>query len=382
MYLGKKLIEIRKGEFHNRGAQLMLLSARDYLESRGDYLFATTVSDQSGNMPYDKRVKMGFFQKPFLWKKVVNFGWLLMLTPRKFRESFGIVTDRDIDVVLDISGFSYSDQWGRLSCFELFVQTKVWSALNVKVILMPQAFGPFTSFISRYLMKKIIGRVEILFVRDPVSHAYLQELAPESSNIVPAPDFTNLCPSVNVDREIPGNLCIVPNHRMLDKTSSEVREKYVDFLAQFIRISMEDGFIPFFLIHEGSRDMDIANTVSRALGVDIDVIDEEDPQRIKALLSKCDLVYGDRYHSLISAMSQGIPCLASGWSHKYETLFRDYNVSDMLVDISESSLQLETFIKARVASDQLKKCKDVLLDASSAQKQATRDMWSKVERFL
>jgi hypothetical protein len=156
MYLGKKLIEIRKGEFHNRGAQLMLLSARDYLESRGDYLFATTVSDQSGNMPYDKRVKMGFFQKPFLWKKVVNFGWLLMLTPRKFRESFGIVTDRDIDVVLDISGFSYSDQWGRLSCFELFVQTKVWSALNVKVILMPQAFGPFTSFISRYLMKKLL----------------------------------------------------------------------------------------------------------------------------------------------------------------------------------------------------------------------------------
>ena len=60
---------------------------------------------------YEARARLGLYQKASLRKYGFQWGYLLSLMPPKLRGRFGIVTDHEIDVVLDASGFAYGNQW-------------------------------------------------------------------------------------------------------------------------------------------------------------------------------------------------------------------------------------------------------------------------------
>src|SRR5690606_14730126 len=45
------------------------------------------------------------------------------------------------------------------------------------------------------------------------------------------------------------------------------------------------------------------------------------------------LIVGSRFHALVSALSQNIPSIALGWSHKYKTLFSEFEVSDFSFEV-------------------------------------------------
>jgi colanic acid/amylovoran biosynthesis protein len=54
---------------------------------------------------------------------------------------------------------------------------------------------------------------------------------------------------------------------------------------------------------------------------------------IKSLIANCDLVVGSRFHALVAALSQGIPAMALGWSHKYLELLRPFGLEKYVVGI-------------------------------------------------
>jgi polysaccharide pyruvyl transferase WcaK-like protein len=56
---------------------------------------------------------------------------------------------------------------------------------------------------------------------------------------------------------------------------------------------------------------------------------------LKAVLGACDAVVSSRYHSLVAALSMGVPCLAVGWHHKYQELFRLFGLDEWLFDCSD-----------------------------------------------
>ncbi len=44
------------------------------------------------------------------------------------------------------------------------------------------------------------------------------------------------------------------------------------------------------------------------------------------------MLIASRFHSLVFALSEGVPVLALGWSHKYQELLRPFGLENFVVD--------------------------------------------------
>jgi colanic acid/amylovoran biosynthesis protein len=377
------MIEIRKAGFVNKGAHLMLLSALAQLRARlpGEDL---VMAPDLRTAPYRKRAGLGLYQKVWFQRYRVQWGFLGGLIPRPVREYFGLVLDREIDAVLDASGFSYSDQVGLSSVLATARACERWKKRGTKVILLPQAFGPFEDSAVRTSMKRILDNSDLVFARDDISYKHLADIAGTADHLRKAPDFTCL-----LEGQAPGwfdprthRFCLIPNHRMLHKTSSEEAAAYERFLWRCCRILVERGERPFFLIHEGKKDIGVADRVNSSLDSAVPVVSEDDPVALKGIIGECRGVIGSRYHGLVSALSQGVPSLAAGWSHKYEMLFGDYGFPEGIIDVTSGDAELEGAIGRLVDTGERERVSAGLLEAARSQKELTTGMWDSVFELL
>lgn len=376
------LVEIRKAGFRNKGAELMQKAVVQKIQQElpeAKIAMAPSLSSAT----FEDRSRMGFYQKAWLWKYGFQWGNLAGLLPRKISKMYGIVLDKDIDVVLDASGFSYSDQWGISSSQELANASKRWMSQKKKTVLLPQAFGPFSSRSIREAIKIAMDNVGLVYAREEASYSYLTDIVGKRENIKIAPDFTNLIDGVlPEDFDVKKNrFCIVPNYRMIDKTSRGERDAYIPFLIACVKRLKEKDAKPFFLIHEGENDALLANEVVKAVGSSIPIIKEVDPLKIKGILGACDGSIGSRFHGLVSAMSQGVPSLATGWSHKYEMLFNDYGFDEGIVDLSKKGEHLEKLdlILSDISDG---KIRSQLSKRSTALKALSANMWAEVFSYI
>lgn len=68
-------------------------------------------------------------------------------------------------------------------------------------------------------------------------------------------------------------------------------------------------------------------------GKSIPMVSETYSLKIKRVLGASKGTIGSRFHGLVNALSQGVPSIATGWSHKYQMLFQDYDFEDGLSDV-------------------------------------------------
>ena len=337
-------IEIRRAGFINKGAELMLRAVLAQLRARYPEARLTMApTSAAGSQPFARLVAEGFFPKAELTRGPFFFGDLAGVLPPKLREMYGLVLDRDVRVVLDAGGFSYSDQWGAGPGLALARAAKRWARQGTEVILLPQAFGPFKTPALRRAMAQALGHVSLAFARDEASYAHLCEAAPEArEKIHRAPDFTNLLPpeAPAPERVAPleDAIALVPNARMLDKTGAAGGAAYEALMNRVLTQLKARGAKAVVLLHEGAEDRPLGHRLAETAGIPI--VTAEDPQALKGLLGAAQGVVGSRFHALVSALSQGIPSLGTGWSHKYEALFADYGVGDQLLalDCPEETL--------------------------------------------
>ena len=331
--------------------------------------------------PYPERAKLGLFQKLCVPEYGVLFHKLVSKIPKHLRKRYGLVLDSEINVVLDASGFAYSDQMGEAKSIRLAKYIKRWNRQGTKVVLLPQAFGPFSSPAIQDAVKIIADNANLVFAREKMSYDYLVGLVGERKSIKIAPDFTNLIEG-DVPKDFVRNrnkFCIVPNFKMIDSTSPEKSAVYIPFLIRCIRYLQSKGETPFILLHAGIHDIRFAELIANGLTEKIEIVNESNPLLIKGILKVCKGVISSRFHGLVSALSQGVPSLATGWSHKYQMLLEDYGFGEGLIEPNAGEDEIRTKIdsltdpesnriirgKIKANSENLKKCsiamwKDVL----------------------
>lgn len=316
------------GQFGNQGAHLMLKAAADAVRTRMDA--APVVDITLGTASDRAKVGVGAIWTPRLRK------FTLPATPRPAKRHLQrfspVVLPSDVDAVLDISGFRYGDAWQALPLERYAGYLFYWSSRGVPVYMLPQAFGPFNRTAAP--STKAMMACRIVIPRDPSSAEYVQELdLPASTRVDVFGDFT-----MDVEGEVPpglerlsGRVPIVANYNIIERSKGpEDGAQYVSTLVSLALELKRLGVEPYGLLHGGGRDRTILDAVAREIG-GMEIVAGVDGVGQKGLIGMAPLVVSGRFHAAVSGLSQGVPTIIHGWSHKYQWLADDYGMAQFLI---------------------------------------------------
>jgi colanic acid/amylovoran biosynthesis protein len=375
------IVEIKGVGFVNKGAELMLLATLEEVHSAINNV-RFTIAPNTGSCPYENLAALGIYPKMWLQRYRIQWGYLGNLFPRKLLRTYGLVADSEVNAVLDASGFAYGDQWGPNNTIAMAKAIRRWKKQGTKVILLPQAFGPFSSPQIRKAFRVVATHADRIYARDPVSYKHIVDLVGQAPCLKQAPDFTVLLKGKvppSFDRAL-HEVAIIPNQRMVDKTADSIGEHYIPFLVTCVRCFVDAGYKPFFLIHEGKRDEELAREAVRQFRHDVPIIMEENPLKIKGIIGGCNAVVSSRYHGLINALSQGVPAIGTGWSHKYRALFDDYSSPDFLLSPDSTEEQIKSTLASFIQDRE--EIKKRLAQHAAQHKQLTIEMWNDVLKIM
>jgi polysaccharide pyruvyl transferase WcaK-like protein len=377
------VIEIRNAGFLNKGAELMLLSIISVIKERyPDSVITMAPTAPSHERPVSKMLALGIAPKLHFYKYGLFWSDLSRIIPKRFITRYGLVTDQDVDLVLDASGFAYGDVWGRWPSENLQAESKRWRRSGTKTILLPQSFGPFSDNKHRVTVSKWVNNVDMIFARDHDSYINLTSVVGSDPKIRIAPDFTQLIPGAVPPSFDPAlhQVAIVPNYRIAAQGGAGAHMTYISFLIQCAEIIKQRRENPFLLVHEGAQDNQIAQKVAGVL--DLPVIADSNPLHLKGILGACKASIGSRYHGLVSSLSQGVPSIAIGWSHKYSRLLEEYEIPDSELKLSDSMTVVEGKISRLLDPVERDRTSRHLLLRAAASRTLTEEMWSTVFEYI
>lgn len=374
-------VEIRKIGFTNKGAELMLLAVLERMQGRyPSAVFTAATTHRAGERPFHKVVGCGMYPKFSHHLLGRDMGGDLMgLLPRRARERYGLIVESEIDVVIDASGYLYGDPFSPRRVTELARAAARWKRQGKKLVLMPQAFGPFSRRETQRAMRRIVELADLVMPRDPLSLGYIRELAGGPANVAMYPDFTPL-----VQGELPESFdseryraAVIPNAQMIAKTQPREGSRYIPFMQAALAHLVERSQAPFILIHESDRDRELADRI-REPHPKVPVVPIDSAKAIKGVIGECRVTIGSRFHGLISALSQGVPSLATGWSHKYDELFKEYGCPEQVLGLDTDESGLQHAIDALVDEATYDERRACLLEHAAKVRDRIEAMWERI----
>ena len=379
-------VEIKGVQFRNKGAYLMLLASLEGLKKLPQR--TELVLSPGPNLPYPERARLGAWQKLSFRRGGLDLTPLIGKLPSAMQRLFnryGMVSERQVDLVLEASGFAYGDQWPLRFLQNTAKEVVRFAKAGKPFIFMPQAFGPFKTEDSKAAMRDIIQNARLIFVRDPVSLQHLQSCVPNlPDSVVLTPDFT-VGLTARTNDEIPdiqgAYAALIPNNKVVSKFNHADAEKMrADYSAAFAAAAnklAEQGMQCVLVNHEGKEDAQLCDEI--AAKAPCTIVQIEDPLAVKAFIGKATLAISSRFHGAVNALSQGVPCIATSWSHKYHAMMSDFGMGDYCVaELSEQNLLH--------ALQQLLDNKDALANEvkqkAAALKQQNNAMWQRLYQSI
>ena len=250
-----------------------------------------------------------------------------------------------VDCVVDISGFNYSDEWGAKRARRPLAWAEYCGAHDKPYICLPQAWGPFQITGVARAVRQLCKYASVLYARDKVSLLFLRELlGPDGDRIRMAPDvaflFTGESPragrglleALGLDIKSSPLVGIAPNMRVYERCRGVgAGSEYIQLMTKVAehcihtwgasvillphmfsvhKVEHKDDRFLCGLIKLGVSDSDRCFTIRKYVSAAL----------AKSIEGQVDLMIGSRFHSLVFALSQGVPAVALGWAHKYPEL--------------------------------------------------------------
>lgn len=329
----------------NKGAELMLYAILQEIEARDPkaVVYLPTARMPGGlasvktrldirELPYHKLTsacaKMritGALNRIGLWSEFLN----------------EVVPVHKADYFLDASGLHFTDQMGFGKPMIRYWETllKNYHAQGTRIVFLPQAFGPLEQAATRQAVAALDKYADVIMPRDDISARYLGEVLEYPEKMHLFRDFTTLVKGVVPEqlKHLEGSVCIIPNYQMVRK-GIIVKEAYIDFLATLAETLKSGGHGVFFLDHENDAPLLLTD---RRITDGFEVVRGLHALEIKGLIGISSLCITSRFHGAVSALNEGVPCLATSWNHKYQALLEGFGQENCLLPVDNPARSIE-----------------------------------------
>ena len=342
----KKFI-ITGGNFSNKGAQAMTLAVIQELKSK--YPDCKIWVFTSDHISPQESFEVLFFNKYLLIRVLLGrFKFLMSKNLDRLNEEKVRQALKSADLVLDISGFALSSQFGVGPSLSYILRIALMKKYNRQLVLLPQSFGPFNygnfyKAILFPLFKRYLKYPVMIYARERQGYNDLKKFTTKnldlSVDIVLQTEkpqqklfsFDNRADEILVPEK---SVAFIPNSKLIKWNHCN------DILNLYFKLAetlSKNGFHIYILRHS-KEDLKFCQDVyDRLKGFpDVSLL-ENDFNCIESaeIISKMALVIASRYHSLIHSYKSGVPALVLGWAEKYRDVMQLFNQERYYYDIRE-----------------------------------------------
>jgi polysaccharide pyruvyl transferase WcaK-like protein len=258
------------------------------------------------------------------------------------------------DLVADLSGISFVD--GRRFVVIVYNALVVWvpMMLGTPVVKCSQAMGPFKGFVNKSLARFTLPRLARVCPRGAVTESFLRGL--KLKNITPAGDlaFTMRVPET-VRESVAAKLAAAGPGPYLTVSPSQVVATYCEakdipypqIMADFIdQVGPATGQRVVMIAHSAQPNKGVTHMNDLPLCRDIAALVkdknnliflDEDlfPTELRAIIGASSVLVASRFHAMISALTELVPPLVIGWSHKYGEILDPFGIAETAITYEE-----------------------------------------------
>lgn len=228
-------------------------------------------------------------------------------------------------VVLYCCGYIFGDFWPKDWIEGLGEDFAALRKNGNKVILMPQSFGPFERRELAEASLRAFENVDLIWARDSESFAYAKKLAP-SLPVEALCDYTGALSEARETAYSENRICVIPNIKILQKYSEAAKHRYFDLIFKICKlISERNDCSVEILRHTATADDKIAAELARALApLRAKLIEPLDCYEARRFIANSRFLLSSRFHGIANGLTQRVPSLAIGWTHKYDGILEIY----------------------------------------------------------
>lgn len=394
---------------HNEGAVAMLYSTIDLINEIYDsptiyLLVAKNDLSETKELLSKKRINILTFSVPSYGYKryiiaicVKNISKYVL---KKIIDESEFEIYRIADLVIDISGDTLSDHYGKRNSFEELCNFFPALCFSPKLIIFPQSIGPYVHLINKFFAKYVFNKSHLVIPREEITNTILSKLKIKTNLPFVINDvafwlkptdkvmLNRIINEEKIDIRMPLVGISVSQsfiHFRADK-SLNLDDLYFNRMLEVIEFAVGHLHANVVLIphvtgptkerHDDRIACQKLYAMSKHKNRLIMLRDKYKADELKAVISLCVLFVGARMHANIAALSSGVPTLAISYSHKTEGIlsllnmvkwvYKDFSVSieSVLQEIIDQKDEIKKTLRNKMMEfeDNREKLKKILLN--------------------
>ncbi len=264
---------------------------------------------------------------------------------------------RSCDVLLDMTAISYVGPPEGTEYHAMSTRWRYFQAAQRTGRLFrawTQNYGPFSTPALVSSATKDLTQLPIVFCRGEETRRMVQELLPGKECRV----FPDVAVVLDYAREQGGKHILKAFGRMPDRPLVTVspsavqyckggkdgsRESYLKSRAALVESLLDRGWAVLLVPHTLRPSLHVPELCDHSVCLEVLARTRPDPwmgivhedlsaSDLKSIIANADVHIGSRFHSVVAALSSGVPAVSLSWHHKYSDLMKTYGLGGYVIN--------------------------------------------------